>query len=440
MTLQSGSTRAKDNPLIPLQDSIICRAFSDTQTVLNYALHYLKQGGTVFIWKSPEQRVAETRDSSDSAVHIGEVSFDRSCAGEYHIEFNGVCHSGCVMAYHGRVLTEKTLNLSYQHSKFGGVVPEIAGRGHLAAFKELLTNILQSPVFSPKQLQAIAVTRSPGLIGSLLVGVTYAKTLAWVYEKPLIAVDHIEGHLFSGFIGQPAPRFPFSALVISGGHTLLVNVEGVNQYTVFGRTTDDSVGEAFDKTAKILGFVYPGGPVIDRLAVLACERGIPPVKFPVPLRGRDTFDFSFSGLKTAVLYHAKDAGLYHPERELITVEDFLAQSDTDILNRTLSVARGFQETIAVIFEERITQTIRASRVKEFHICGGVAANSAVRKLTAQLAERLGVNFRCPEMKYCGDNAAMIGYIARLYMQKGFMLTETPDILNAEPSAAGRFSI
>lgn len=267
------------------------------------------------------------------------------------------------------------------HAKYGGVVPEVAAREHVDVIFPLL---LEAGVARDGVgIDAVAVTAGPGLVPALRVGVELGKTLAWAWGKPLVAVNHLEGHLYSTWFQEPAPAFPSVALLVSGGHSEILLLRGHGDYERLGSTRDDAAGEAFDKVAKLLGLGYPGGPVVSKMAALGNPLAI---DFPRPMLASGDLDFSFSGLKTAVAVRRAQ----HPED---SIED---------------VCASFQ---AAVVETLVTKTMRAveaHRPKSVLLAGGVAANTSLREtLSAAIAARDGVTFHVPELKYTGDNAAMI---------------------------------
>ncbi len=282
------------------------------------------------------------------------------------------------------------------HEQFGGVVPELASRAHLVNLLPLLDHLLRRQELAVRDLDAVAVTRGPGLIGALLVGLSTAKALARAADLPLVGVHHLEGHILAnGLTGDLV--LPAVALVVSGGHTELVLVEKVGRYTRLGGTLDDAAGEAFDKTAKLLGLPYPGGPHIDRLARLGA-----PDRFvmPRPLAADPRLVFSFSGLKTAVKQTA--GALPAP----------LAEQDV------ADLCRGVQDAIVDILCQRLFQAAREQRVAAVYLAGGVAANRQLRGEVAEQATRRGLHFSPPAPVYCTDNAAMIAYAGYLHLRAG----------------------
>jgi len=285
------------------------------------------------------------------------------------------------------------------HAIYRGVVPEIASRAHIENILPVLRQALNSAAVDLNAVDAIAVAHRPGLIGSLLIGVTAAKSLAWALGKPLIGVDHVHAHLYSVKLQSDIePAMPAVGLVCSGGHTALYEMQNFNDVKLIGSTIDDAVGEAYDKVASILGLGYPGGPAIDQLA----ERGDPQaVKFPRTLLSRDSLDFSFSGLKTAVLYHVRGyQGRQH------RLEDLTSQQIAD-------VAAGFQGACIDVLTKKLDRARRRMNAQSIVIGGGVSANRALRQALANFP--IPVYF--PRTEYCTDNAAMIAGLADIYWRQ-----------------------
>jgi N6-L-threonylcarbamoyladenine synthase len=286
------------------------------------------------------------------------------------------------------------------HAKYRGVVPEIASRAHIENILPVLREALERANTRLENLDAIAVAHRPGLIGSLLIGVTAAKSLAWALGKPLIGVDHVHAHLHSVTLETNAqPPMPAAGMVCSGGHTALYDVRSFGDVTLIGTTIDDAVGEAYDKVAAILGLGYPGGPIIDRLA----ETGSPDaVKFPRTLLGRESLDFSFSGLKTAVLYRVRG----HKGRER-GPESLTQQQIAD-------VAASFQAACIDVITKKLKRAARRIGAKSIILGGGVSANQGLRRALAQF----GLPVFFPPMRYCTDNAAMSAGLAELHYRQG----------------------
>lgn len=282
------------------------------------------------------------------------------------------------------------------HADFGGVVPELASRDHIRRLVPLLRQVLANSACSVTDLDAIAYTQGPGLAGALLVGAAFAEALATALGVPTVPVHHLEGHLLSPLLSSKPPRFPFVALLVSGGHSQLMRVTGVGEYELLGETLDDAAGEAFDKTAKLLGLGYPGGPALAALA----DTGRPgQVKLPRPMLQTPDLDFSFSGLKTAVLVKV---------RELATISD---QQRADI-------ARGFQDAIVEVLVSKSLRAVKVCGLQQLVVAGGVGANRELRRqLDAHaLAARIAVFY--PELEFCTDNGAMIALAGALRLQAG----------------------
>lgn len=281
------------------------------------------------------------------------------------------------------------------HARYGGVVPELASRDHVRKLLPLVRATIASAGGVPGDIDGIAYTAGPGLVGALLVGAALARSMAWSWGVPAIGVHHLEGHLLAPMLEERRPKPPFLALLVSGGHTMLVEVRAVGQYRVLGETLDDAVGEAFDKTAKLLGLPYPGGPALERLA----RDGDPGrFEFPRPMTGRPGLDFSFSGLKThAVTTLQEHRG--HPGIE------------ADIAN---AFQRAVVDTLAIKCGRALSQTGLASLV----VAGGVGANQAVRERLSELCHEHGATVYYPRPEYCTDNGAMIAYTGWLRLTAG----------------------
>lgn len=273
------------------------------------------------------------------------------------------------------------------HKAFGGVVPELSSRAHLQMVKPLIDSALQTANLKINDIDLITATAGPGLIGALLVGLTFAKGLSFSLNKPFVAVNHIEGHIFSGFLMEQKPEFPMLVLVVSGGHTLLLYVESFTKVFLLGTTVDDAAGEAFDKVSKLLGFGYPGGPQIEASALKGNEKSI---KFPVA-ELKDEYNFSFSGLKTSVLRYVQKN---FPDRTI---------PEADLNN----ISASFQKALVDALVQKVNLALNKHKVKSLSLVGGVAANKKLRNEFNILAEKFKILCIIPSMAYCGDNAAMI---------------------------------
>jgi N6-L-threonylcarbamoyladenine synthase len=289
------------------------------------------------------------------------------------------------------------------HKRFGGVVPELASREHLDKIVPIVDEAFERGRMQPHEIDGIAVTVGPGLVGSLLVGVSYAKAMAFALQKPLVGVNHIEGHVYSVAFENPPVEYPALALIVSGGHSNLFFVPAPGKYKVLARTRDDAAGEAFDKVAKMVGLGYPGGPIIERLAREGNPRAI---KFSLPRMGDGSPDFSFSGLKTAVTKHVRETGLKpvaNGKQPSQAIKD-LAASFQSVVVRSLV---GTTERVAADY-----------RPKTLIVAGGVACNGALRDASRQAAERLGVPVYFPSPHLSTDNAAMIAAAGTVKLQAG----------------------
>jgi N6-L-threonylcarbamoyladenine synthase len=278
------------------------------------------------------------------------------------------------------------------HRKFGGVVPEIASRAHIECIHNVVRMALEEANRTPQDIDAIAYTHAPGLVGSLLIGATAAKTLGWAWQKPLVAVNHVEAHAVSAAIGVAPAPWPAVALVVSGGHTSLYAVDGFAGIRRLGSTIDDAAGEAFDKVAIMLGLGYPGGPIVDRIS----RSGDPKAcAFPRTMLGGDSLDFSFSGIKTAVRYKIHGTGQTTGGLEKLSAQD------------VADIAASFQQAVVDVLVKKTMRAVAQTRVSNIVLGGGVAANSCLRATLAEVCEDRKLAFYAPKMAYCVDNAAMI---------------------------------
>ncbi|MDN5862906.1 MAG: tRNA (adenosine(37)-N6)-threonylcarbamoyltransferase complex transferase subunit TsaD [Salinisphaera sp.] len=303
------------------------------------------------------------------------------------------CDETAVAVYHrGKgLLAHALFSQVATHAKYGGVVPELASRDHIRKLAPLIQQVLVDAGLA--RTDALAYTRGPGLVGALLVGASVACGLGLAWDVPVVGVHHMEGHLLSPLLEADGPAFPFLALLVSGGHTLLVEVVGVGRYRICGTTLDDAVGEAFDKTAKLLGLPYPGGPALARLAV----DGDPDrYRFPRPMLDRPGLDFSFSGLKTAVAQAVKKAA---PDDHA-------------------DIARGFEEAATETLAGKCRRGLRETGLHSLVVAGGVGANQRLRQRLAVLARQEGVQLHFPRAEFCTDNGAMIAHAGALRVADG----------------------
>lgn len=299
------------------------------------------------------------------------------------------------------------------HQRFGGVVPEIASRRHVELMIPVIEDALQTAGIGPTAIGTVAVTAGPGLVGSLLVGLSAAKALAYAWKLPLVGVNHIEGHIYANFLEHHKASPPLVCLTVSGGHTLLFHVPEYGRYEVMGRTRDDAAGEAFDKVARVLGFPYPGGPHVERLA----RDGDPTViSFPRAMLGRESFDFSFSGLKTAALTTLRKL---HPKGNPDGSEAWVAD-----------FAAGFQDAVVDVLVTKTVAAAQAKRVETLFLSGGVAANGRLRERLGEAAFANGMRLFFPPLELCTDNAAMIASAGYFRHSRG---ETSPLSLNAYPA-------
>ena len=292
--------------------------------------------------------------------------------------------SAAIVKNGNEVIASTVLTQISTHALFGGVVPEIASRKHIENITIVLENTLKEANMTMEEIDAIAVTYGPGLIGSLLIGLQAAKTLAFIYNKPLVPVHHIAGHIYANNV-EKSMQFPLIALVVSGGHTELVYMNEDYSFEFLGGTLDDAVGEAYDKVARVIGLKYPGGPEIDKLAHI----GEDAYDLPLPLDD-DSYNFSFSGLKSAVI------NLNHNE-----------QMRGNIVNKE-NLACSFQTRVVEILTKKTMKALKEKNVKNLIVAGGVAANKGLREKLTELCQKEDVNLTVPSIKYCTDNAVMIG--------------------------------
>jgi N6-L-threonylcarbamoyladenine synthase len=337
------------------------------------------------------------RGDSGSRVGVSILALETSC--------DDTC--AAVVTHEGEVRSNVVASQGLLHERYGGVVPEIASRHHLELIDAVTSDALEAAGASMDEVDTIAVTRGPGLIGALLVGVSSAKAMAAARRLPLVPVDHLHGHVVASTLGPEPVEPPYICLVASGGHTFLARVDDPAGYTVLGRTLDDAAGEAFDKGARLLGLGYPGGPAIDRLA----REGDPAAfDFPRSAPG-EGLDFSFSGLKTSLLYTVRDLG------------------EAEAKRRRADLAASYQRAIVESLVRRTRQALQAEGIRRLAIGGGVAANSELRAAVRELCEQTGAALWVPDVSLCTDNAAMIAGAARFLEPLPY-----PDYLTLDASA------
>ena len=320
--------------------------------------------------------------------------------------------AAAVVADGKEVLSNVVASQVEAHQEYGGIVPELASRKHIEAINYIVSRALAEAEVTFKDLEAIAVTNRPGLIGALLIGVAAAKSLAYCHNLPLLGINHIEGHIYANHMVHDALPFPHICLTVSGGHTLLVEVHEGWQYKVLGSTQDDAAGEVYDKVAKYLGLGFPGGKVIDDLA----QKGNPmAIKFPRPLRSSGDYQFSFSGIKTSVRYFVEKA-----RRAGALVED--KQEDSKDISPDMvtieDIAASFQAAVVDVLVHKSVRAAKSTGVSAITLTGGVAANSQLRTSLKAAAAELGAEVYYPPMRLCTDNGAMIAGIAYQKYQQG----------------------
>lgn len=324
--------------------------------------------------------------------------------------------AAAVLCGKGTILSSVLYSQHDVHGRYGGVVPELAARRHIETVETVAVEAMRRAGKDWRDLTAVSVTQGPGLAGALLVGVSFAKAVAYALRIPVIGVNHLEGHVASAWLDQPDFPTPCVALVVSGGHTHLYLVKAEGAYELIGRTLDDAAGEAFDKAAKMLGLGYPGGPAIDRQA----RCGSPSVvRFPRPSLKGGTLGFSFSGLKTSLLYYLRDLDLAGKPR---LVAD---------------IAAGFQEAIVEVLVDKAFEAVRRYRVNALVVVGGVSANSRLREVLSSQAAETGTRLALPRMAYCTDNAAMIAAAGLRAYRRGLVSSWELEANAALPFASER---
>ncbi len=318
--------------------------------------------------------------------------------------------TGAAVLLNGREILSNVVSSQVSvHQKYGGVVPELASRKHIESIVPIVTEALETAKVTLKEIDGIAVTQGPGLVGSLLVGLSFAKSIAFATGLPFIGVNHIEAHLSAVFLEGKPPKFPFIGLVVSGGHTSLYRMDGFGKYKRLGQTRDDAAGEAFDKVAKLLGLGYPGGPIIDELSKTGNPKAI---RFPRPVLSKNSLDFSFSGLKTAVVNYVKA----HPEPPEGYPEDLIKD-----------IVSSFQEAVVEVLLKKTLQAAQHQGLKRIVLSGGVAANQRLRERMKEEALQQKLKVYLPSPSFCTDNAAMVGVVGYEYLKRGI---RSPLSLNA----------
>ncbi len=307
--------------------------------------------------------------------------------------------TGAAVCVDGKILSNIIANQAV-HEKYGGVVPELASRAHLQNIVPVVDTALKISGYALTDIDAIAFTQAPGLIGSLLVGAQFAKSLSLALNKPLIAVNHMQAHVLANLIATEKPTFPFLCLTVSGGHTQIVLCEAPTKMKVIGETIDDAAGEAFDKTAKLLGLPYPGGPLIDKYAAGGNAK-----RFQFPEPKIEGLNFSFSGLKTSILYFLQNAGTSNVFKEIFMASPEEKQQFID--GNLADICASVQYRIVSILMNKLKKAAQQTGITDICIAGGVSANSGLRKAFKETGDQLGWKTFIPAFEYCTDNAAMI---------------------------------
>lgn len=320
----------------------------------------------------------------------------------YILAIESSCDDTSAAVLHGSTVLSNVISTQAVHEEYGGVVPELASRAHQKNIVPTVSVALKKAGIETQQLDALAFTRGPGLMGSLLVGTSFIKGLAIALKKPLIEVNHMRGHVLAHFIAnqEKHPEFPFLCLTVSGGHTQIVKITSPYNFEILGETRDDAAGEAFDKIAKIIGLPYPGGPLVDKHAKIGN-----PERFKFPIANIPNFDFSFSGLKTSVLYFL--------QKEIAKDPKFVDDNLNDI-------CASVQHTIIKTLFQKLEKAAKQTGIKQVAIAGGVSANSLLRSELTSREKKLGWQTYIPTFEYCTDNAAMIGIAAYFkYLKNDF---------------------
>lgn len=291
------------------------------------------------------------------------------------------------------------------HQRYGGVVPELAARAHQKLIIPIVEKAITNAGINKTQIDGVAVTYGPGLIGALLVGLNFAKAFAYGLKIPFVGVNHMQAHLYSNFLGEEKPEYPFICLIVSGGHTQLVLVKEPFNHELLGETLDDAAGEAYDKVAKMLGLGFPGGPQLDKLAQSGDSNF---VKFPRSYLSEESFEFSFSGIKTSVLYWLKNRG-YYPINENSKKLDTQQLSD---------LCASFQAAVVDVLVEKTMRAVEKYKVNHLTVSGGVSANSELRRRLLAAGKKSGVKVFIPDLEYCTDNGAMVAIVGSMLLERG----------------------
>jgi N6-L-threonylcarbamoyladenine synthase len=313
-----------------------------------------------------------------------------------------------------RILSSVVSSQVDVHHIYGGVVPEIAARKHIEAIVPVVQSALDQANLTPDDLDALAVTQGPGLVGALLVGFSFAKAFAYARNIPWVGVNHLEGHITSVFLNDTPPEFPYVALLVSGGHTSIYHIRSYTDSELLGQTRDDAVGEAYDKVSKMLDLGYPGGKIIDDLARQGDPERIP---FPRAWLDKSAYDFSFSGVKSAVRRYIEDT--------------------PDYKNHLPDIAAGFQEAVVEVLGYKLVHAARKKRCTDISVVGGVAANSRLREAVTGQAQKYGLRVHVPSMDLCGDNAAMIAAAAFHQFKQGERGDLSDDVFSRAKSPLGQ---
>ena len=314
--------------------------------------------------------------------------------------------AAAVVKDHTCILSSVVASQVDVHHQYGGVVPELASRMHIEAITPIVDQAIKQAGITLDQIQGVAATRGPGLVGALLVGFSFAKAFAYARKIPLAGVNHLEAHIYSLLLMDHPPQFPFIALVVSGGHTNIYHVVSGSRFELMGQTRDDAAGEAFDKVAKMMGLGYPGGPVIEKLA----KGVLPDIPFPRPMLNKDNFDFSFSGIKSAV-------ARYIHEQKISTLKD------------KARVAASFQEAVIDVVCDKLIGAAQSKTCSKIGISGGVSANQTLVKALSKRAQIQGIKVFSPPISLCSDNAAMVAARGSVMLENKEFCTDSQDVFS-----------